>query len=437
MKNLHKNNGNIVVLATISLVAIIAVSALALDGGHLLLSKSRLQNLADAAALSAAKSRDRGETITQARAEAVAILTTNLAHQENGELESSLPLTGANTSTVQVTSLLSVDFSESPDPFISSTSSDAIYAKVSIEDVPLDSFFARIFSFAKDVTATALAGPSTDLTSDKCTSDLVPLLICGDKSQPPSETGAWGFNYGDLTVMKIGSNTESRVGPGNFQLVRLPGNSGKNDVRDALANGNSFCLGDLDINSFTTETGNAVGPTEALDARFTGSAQGLKSVDARDWNTCQGPPIAYDDTQPDLMESGYLSKAYRFSSYKTDTEASSCSLPGSLDVVKSGGLPDRRLFNVVVVECDGETNGHKLLSVIDFMCVFLTQQVPSGNKGQGGGNGQNSYAVGEVVRVCPFEGDTDDNSGGQPGTTPNGSGAYRIVLFHVPNSKDS
>ncbi|TLU61474.1 hypothetical protein FE810_14650 [Thalassotalea litorea] len=437
----NKHKGNIIVLATISLLAILAVSALALDGGHLLLNKSRLQNLADAAALSAAKSRDRGGTFAQARAEAVTILTNNLTHSENRELQESIPLDIVNTSAAQVTSLINIEFSVRPDPFNAVETNEALYAKVTIENVGLTSFLAQIFGYDKGVSSTALAGPSTDLTSDNCTQDLVPLLICGDKTIPRSDNGAYGFSWGDHTVMKIGSNTESKVGSGNFQLVRLPGMSGKNDVRDGLANGASFCLEELDIDSFETEPGDAVGPTEALDARFTGSAQGNKETMAEDWNTCQGPPIAYDDSRPNLLESGYLAKAYRYADYLTDTEETSCSVPGNLDVSKAGRLPDRRMFNVVVVECDSEANGHKVLSVIDFMCVFLTQQVPSNSGGQdkeqSGGNGQKSYAVGEVVRVCPFQGDTDDNDSGLPGSDPNSSGAYRIVLYHVPDSKDS
>src|SRR5690606_19982539 len=56
--------GSIMVVAVISLVALFGLAALALDGGHVLLNKTRLQNAVDAAALSAAKTlEDTGDTL--------------------------------------------------------------------------------------------------------------------------------------------------------------------------------------------------------------------------------------------------------------------------------------------------------------------------------------------------------------------------------------
>ena len=54
------------VLFVISLLALITLASLALDGGHLLLNKGRLQNLVDAAALHAAKELDLGATRAEA-----------------------------------------------------------------------------------------------------------------------------------------------------------------------------------------------------------------------------------------------------------------------------------------------------------------------------------------------------------------------------------
>ena len=51
----ERQQGAVAILLTVAMVALLAMAGLALDGGHLLLNKTRLQNAVDAAALSGAK----------------------------------------------------------------------------------------------------------------------------------------------------------------------------------------------------------------------------------------------------------------------------------------------------------------------------------------------------------------------------------------------
>ena len=55
---LKRERGAVMVLFVIALVAIIGAAGLALDSGHTMLNKTRLQNTVDAAALSGAKTLD-------------------------------------------------------------------------------------------------------------------------------------------------------------------------------------------------------------------------------------------------------------------------------------------------------------------------------------------------------------------------------------------
>ena len=99
-----------------------------------------------------------------------------------------------------------------------------------------------------------MSGPSPTL-GQAC--DLVPLIVCGD----PSAGGPyWGYNDGEVTVLKGSSQSGSQsgpIGPGNFQLARL-GGSGAATVRDNLAGGYEGCanIGE----NIPTEPGNTVGP---------------------------------------------------------------------------------------------------------------------------------------------------------------------------------
>ena len=55
----NKQQGAVLILVVAAMVAMLGMAGLALDGGHAMLNKTRLQNTVDAAALSGAP---RGET---------------------------------------------------------------------------------------------------------------------------------------------------------------------------------------------------------------------------------------------------------------------------------------------------------------------------------------------------------------------------------------
>lgn len=77
-------------MIVIALVAILMMAALVLDGGHMLLNKTRLQNAVDAAALSGAKTLSQvmgsGNSASTARAAALFTLNENAKAAGNNEL---------------------------------------------------------------------------------------------------------------------------------------------------------------------------------------------------------------------------------------------------------------------------------------------------------------------------------------------------------------
>src|SRR6187455_672220 len=85
-----RQGGAILVLLALAMVGLLAMAGLALDGSHLLLNKSRLQNGVDSAALAAAKVLDQSGDTTQATTAANAVLGQNAATAGNQELASSL-----------------------------------------------------------------------------------------------------------------------------------------------------------------------------------------------------------------------------------------------------------------------------------------------------------------------------------------------------------
>src|SRR5512134_3718515 len=89
-ESLQRQRGAALVLVTVGMVALLLMAGLALDGGHIFLNKTRLQNTVDAAALSAAKTIDetKGNT-TEATAAAMAAFSSNAAAYGNAELQRS------------------------------------------------------------------------------------------------------------------------------------------------------------------------------------------------------------------------------------------------------------------------------------------------------------------------------------------------------------
>lgn len=427
--NLARQQGNILIMFVVSLFSLLVMASLALDGGHMLLNKGRVQNLVDAAALHAAKELDEGATHSQARAAAVAIIQANLGHGDLNELASAVDLTSYDINSNQMTSQLNVSFSQRPDPFIENNTNTARYVKVAITALSLNNFLADVFSFNKQVAATALAGPSTAL--EECFNNLVPMMVCAE-NVPPTANTFFGLPKGELYLTKIGSNTSSPIGPGNFQLIRLGTNTGASDIRSALAGedyvGQSCFTTGVGNASVPTEPGNTVGPVaQGLNTRM-GIWQGpVNSTDhPRDINNCQGDLIGLNATG-DGLEAGAGNKAYSYSTYTADNlNNSSCSNvpnPTTGNIVSpSPAQHDRRVLNLVIGKCTGSTNGANNVDYLGVGCFFLTQAVQH--------SGNESYVIGEFIDDCSSEGIPS-------GVSENKSGPYTIVLYHVPGSTDS
>ncbi|MFT5716932.1 MAG: hypothetical protein ACI9T7_001115 [Oleiphilaceae bacterium] len=425
-------SGAILVMFTIGIFAIVAVAALALDGGHMLLSKGRLQNAVDAAALSAAKDLQDGATLYEARQAAYDILIQNLNFNENGELKSAASLSSPDFNDTQVTALLQIEFSALPDPFSPTLVEGSEYVRVKVENVPLSNFLADILNFNKKIRASAVAGRSQDLA---CVNKVVPLLVCGEPGTTAEQ------NYGlapGLHVMKAGSGAPSATGAGNFQLISLNGDRGGGDLRDAFSGTYSpdQCVG-AGITA-TTKTGNTVGPAaQGMNTRFGdwGQAGTNNEDNPRDRNICEGTPVTIGEVQAELdgvpvvdaqgkavMETVITNSigAYRWSNY--DSDNGSATPQACATTTDTYALSGRRELEVVVGVCDPNENGSYDIDIIGTACFFLTQQV--------GGTGQDSYIVGEFLSIC--------HNTGTASLDPAYVGdSSTIVLYWDPDSPDS
>lgn len=406
--------GSIMIMAVISLLALFGLAALALDGGHALLNKTRLQNAVDAAALSAAKTLENtGDTVL---AEQAGWDTFNQTVSSTGSGELAAAMDALTFTT---------EFSDTLFPFVAG-STDPAFVRVIVGNVNLQPFFMVALGLTdKTISARAVAGRSPALDNEVC--DVVPLLACGNPDSNPDDDVFYGYNTGRLHVLKIASNDASAVGPGNFQLLRLPGSQGGADLRRALAGAHEQCLSTSE--TAETEPGNSVGPVvQGLNLRMGEPSGPLDpNLYKPDYVTTHpSPRMTFEDGQIYAGNGSLIETAadlaaayatnYSHGGYYSDQYALN---GGSWDA--NSGQYERRILTVPVGNCNGTTNGQGEVEVYGFGCVFLLQPVVQ--------QGNEAQVFAEFLEQC----DSFGNFSMEPGV----SGPTRIILYKDPDSRDS
>jgi hypothetical protein len=406
----RRQEGSVSVLMVIALAAMAMMAALALDGGHMLLNKTRLQNAVDAAALSGAKTLSQVtggiNSASTTRTAALNTLTQNANATGNNELATAV---GGNAGAFAVVELASSVYG----PFSYPGPTDAKYVRVSVPSYSLTGFFwnfAQAFGAgglgAKAVAAIATAGPSP---TSPC--DLAPLMICGDPTKNNPAAGMfWGFQFGDLQVLKTGAGKSTDdIGPGNFQLLNLG-----TKILEGMAGGHTACsnVG----NNVLTDPGNKVGPaSQGLNTRF-GIYKGPTSASEYPPDlvtTSSTPELIYDDSikpparyngQPVTSSNGNLTAGGNAILDYNDWRASVAACVAGASGCESNGVFERRMLKIVVGDCTGKQNGSTSIPVLGFGCYFVVQPMDKG--------GTNSQIFGQFVKEC----EGDNVAGPSPST---------------------
>lgn len=394
--------GSVMVLVVLALAAILLMAALALDGSHMLVNKTRLQNAVDAAALSGAKTLQQvmgsGNAGTLSRDAALDTFRRNAEAAGNRELVEAVDSDLGGFVRVELAASVY-------GPFAFPGPTDARYVRVTVAEFPLARFFWGMLSmFGSDadkrVAAVATAGPSP---TSPC--NIAPLMVCGNPSQYDPDAGLfWGYRFGGLQVLKGAAGNDPVIGPGNFQLIRLGDSSGGADVREALAGGIEQCnsVGE----SVETEPGNTVGPvSQGFNTRF-GQYAGALSNSAGQYppdlvTDYSSPRMTYNDSTGKVEHQGQ-----EVSSRDGDLSTPSTALLDYNDWhrrvadcpngCRSDGVFERRVLKIVVGNCTGSSGGQTSVPVLGFGCFFLVQPLPTGA-------GNQAQIFGQFIREC--EGD--------------------------------
>ncbi len=391
-------------LAAIALLAMLAVTGLALDSSHALANKTRLQNTVDAAALAAAKAYDQSGDVAAGDAAALSLFGLNADGAGNHEMDSAYD--GGEIDVV-------VQWSETLNPFVSTGFGP--YVRVIATDFRIDATLSAVLGVTEfDLAASAVAGPSPTINS-AC--NIAPMVVCARDADDPY---LYGFEENGLEVLKSAAGDGSEIGPGNFQLIRIdcPGGA---CVRDNLAGTYGGCVGEGTV--VETEPGNTVGPTvQGLNTRF-----GVYSgpVSAEDFPpdvvvTQPHPALTYDDATEQIMQNGapadYQTIDYAWDQYVQDVTNN------FLDYPPPVGVYERRVMALPIARCDGGSSGQATLEVVGFGCYYMLQEVNQ--------QGNEAHIFGQFLAGC--------RAGGAPGPSPvSGPAPYIIQLYKDPDSRES
>lgn len=399
--------GAVLPLVIIGLVVIIGMAGLALDLGHAYVNKTRLQNALDAAALSGAKNLLSTKDTDQATDAAIKTFNLNLSADGNKELAVSL-----TSDNVEFSSTLFNPGTEPPR-----------YIRVRLNNFTLPTWLIHVLGDPFDqltISASSVAGPMT-----LSCADIVPLIVCGDSSQPN-----YGYQTDQPYALKVGEkdkDTGWEIAPGNFQFLQLPacGNNSAKCVADQLAGAyNPATCTPLSSGYVTTNPGNKVSVGTGLNTRLgiyetPGFSNADRATYPPDLVTDAGEDPSYPDSL-DEYNNDYTTKNYD----QTD------------------GREYRRILAVPIGNCaalNGPGGGSVDVPVLTIGCFLLDRPADT---------------AGEKKNCTPPDVDPKDDNGyefcgrfmaldGEPGCSVQGIAGpgpgtlYKILLYKDPDSGDS
>lgn len=206
-----KQQGLVAILVTAALLVFLAVSALAVDINHMIVNKTRLQNAVDSATLAAATILDSSKDKDAVDAEVVTALNTMAASTGNHEIDFT-------------TASINIDYSNDPQDFTGTATfgaNDDVYVRVRVDSLDMDEFFIQLFGLDKEVSASAVAGPSSGLDY----TPVVPIGVCigdgtSDNDISPEDgyhdetgeaiTSVFGYEVGTVHALKVGDSSYHR-----------------------------------------------------------------------------------------------------------------------------------------------------------------------------------------------------------------------------------
>ncbi len=441
-----KEKGSVLVLTALSLIVLMGVAGLAIDLSHAEVNKTRLQNLADALALSAAISLNKGESSLSAQTYATdntyPAFRNSLGNQEIKDQLDDL--------------IIDYEFADDhPGPYYPASDTDLTrhFARVEVTNMNIGTWFAGVIGFNNmAVSASAVAG-----TAPTIPCDVSPVLMCakieadGSVDTNCSDDACYGYKTDSAYCLRAGADAAKAdpadcpalppsygsIGPGNFSLLDVGG--GAKDIKDCMAGDPSGACSAKACKNF--ETGSTVmtepGVVAALAKGFNTRFDEFQGEFNYDGTYHPDKIVGYDPrpatprnpVNPRSTADHLSTLSYTVAKQTLGAETATTNLhntyeniyntvPSDADLDHSPVLAinnSRRIVSFPFVKCT-DVGGKHPVEVVGFGCFFLTQKMEQA--------GNEAFIYGEFV------GD-GCSATGLP-TSTGDFGFYKVQLYKDP-----
>ena len=337
--NRKRERGSILATSAIGMLSILLAVGLGIDISRFYLTKTELQNAADAAALAAVSALDTSPNgITEAVNRAVATMNKYDFRSTN------VPFPRSNV-------LFAVNL-EPEGAYVNEAAASApgLASKIRFVRVTTDpssvpvSFAVSVLGSSKNLTATATAGMSVPLN-----------IICNFLPVSVIDYGT-PITPGQTYTFRASSGTS--VSPGNYQILAVAGEGGK-DVRIGLGAGVDRCASPGEEYAVDTKPGVTAGAVrQGLNTRFD------------EYQTSQLDPALMP---PDKN----IKEGITYDKYLTPTGPSDIKTPNPSHAAVAG----RRLVIIPIVKEGEYDQGRNVVKFNRFGYFFLQTKVGSGSGG--------------------------------------------------------
>ncbi len=347
----RRERGSILATSSIAMLSVLLAVGLGIDISRMYLSKTELQNAADAAALAGVSALDGGAPgITEAVNRAVAEMNK---HEFNK--------TGVSIPRTSVEFSVNLNGTYMGEVAAAAIPTNIRFVRVTTPTTSVGISFAAFVLGSKNLSATATAGYSVSLN---VICPWLPAFVLDYPDNPitPGNTYTFRLEGGD------------HISPGNYQLL-APIESGGSGDREGMANGVNWCISVG--TEVETKPGVTAGPVrQGINTRFDDYAGGL--------DPATSPP----DTN--------IAENITYSQYRDGT---------AFKAPKNIGVADRRVVFIPIAS-GLPGNGRDSIVVSRFGVFFLQTKV-------GGGNGGELKA--EYITDTAFAGNSYFDPGAGPG----------------------
>ena len=329
---MKRNNerGSILATSAIGMLSILLAVGLGVDISRFYLTKTELQNAADAAALAGVSALNTSATgITKAADRAVASMNNYDFNK-----------TGVTFPRSNVLFAVNLDGPYVNEGTAKTQAANIRFVQVTTPASPVGiSFAASVLGNSKNLSATATAGLSVPL-NNFCNFLPVSVIDYGVAISP-----------GNTYTFRAGA--QGSISPGNYQILAVAGSGGK-DVRIGLAAGVDMCAAPGETYSVDTKTGVTAGAVrQGVNTRFD------------DYQTSQVNPA---NMPPDTN----IKENITYDQYKAGSPT---------QAPRNQGVDGRRVVIIPIVKADQYDQGRNTVKFDRFGTFFLQTKVGSGNGG--------------------------------------------------------